>query len=206
MKLASVLVGVLLSVIISPVPVDLEKVARTTVKFELQPQVVDGPECSGTAIGKHALLTATHCESPTEKIRVNGRDATIVFLLRDGADHTIYLLSGVEFEYYARVFQNEMAVGDEVFMFGNPAGFSRLYRKGVVSGQYFLDDEKKLAIVLDINNFYGDSGAGVFNKNGDLLGVMSLLLGNNQKQAQFKVAGLYAMKFHPEDLENARTW
>ena len=46
--------------------------------------------CSGTIIGPHAILSATHCFDGSS-VAVNGRPVRVMRRLDDGSDHTILL-------------------------------------------------------------------------------------------------------------------
>ena len=49
-------------------------------------------------------------------------------------------------------------------------------------------------MLLDVNGYYGDSGAGVFNTSGELIGVVSLLYQDNQN-GYIKFMGMFPLKF-----------
>lgn len=175
----------------------------------LQKTVRDSSICVGTAIAPQALLTATHCELKEDKIKVGDRFAYITDRIRDGNDHTIYLLDftdGSVFDASATLQQNDLTVTDEIYIIGSPGPFSRLFRKGVFSG---IDQEEQegLGLLFDIQGYPGDSGAGVFRvDNGSLVEVISAAVGeaNGDERIQFMVA--YPLHFSPEDLERAKTY
>ena len=171
-----------------------------THETEQHAKVNGGAECSATAIGPHALLTASHCECATNKIVVDGVYAQIVGTLRDEEDHTIYLLTGITFqEWYAEPLPVDLplSVGDEVLIFGNPVPFRDMLRHAYVSG---TDGPGPSIMFLDGNIRNGDSGAGVFSPDGKLLGVVSVnaMAGNNI------YAGIYPMKFTESQIKQAR--
>jgi S1-C subfamily serine protease len=60
-----------------------------------------------------------------------------------------------------------MEQGQAVFMYGNPNNINDLLRRGYVVGG---DAERTL---LDLNVSHGDSGAGVFNDKGEVVGVIT---------------------------------
>src|SRR5258708_3268035 len=98
-----------------------------------QRTIVEGDSCSATAIGVNALLTASHCELPTDTIAVDGNLAHVLGIIRDGNDHTIYLLD-ITFVQYASFAKGLPEIGDDIFAFGNPSGFTDLFRRGTVAG------------------------------------------------------------------------
>lgn len=147
--------------------------------------------CSATAVAPHALLTAGHCEDNSDTVIVDGKPAYIMFSINDGHDHAILLLNGITFKKYVAITQRPLVVSEDIFMVGNPKSLSHLYRRGTVGGDCPFgegDDNtpdmpssdmdapqhKKLKeYVLDINGFFGDSGAGFFDSKGHLVGVLS---------------------------------
>ena len=190
--------------------------ARTA--HRIQQTTIDGPRvCSATAIGRHAVLTASHCEAPTDDILVDNRPAHIAERpVRDGHDHTILLISGLEFKDIAEVQQNALEVGMEIHIFGNPADFPpNFYRAGRVSG---IEAPPPLAmlfgaqplILLDINAFFGDSGSGLFNADGKVVGVFSVIIAEHANirgtPMIMKQGGAYGMTFEPAQLERAKTF
>lgn len=163
--------------------------------------------CVGTAIAPQALLTATHCELKTDNVVVSGKEAIIVDRIRDNNDHTIYLLDfedGSVFGALADFKPNDVVKSDEVFIIGSPGAFTRLFRKGVLSG-FDTDLLEGVLCLYDIQGYFGDSGAGIFrDEDGVLVGVISSTVynnSNNEERVQFMAA--MPLHFMPEDLEKA---
>jgi len=165
-----------------------------------RPKVDGGAECSATAIGPHALLTASHCERATSHIAIDGIQADVATVLRDEEDHSIYLLTGISFNtWYAGNIPVDLplSVGDDVVIFGNPGAFHDMLRRAYVSGS---DGPGPSILFLDGNINEGDSGAGVFNATGTLLGVISVkAMGDG-----IKFSGMYPMKFTEAQVKQAR--
>lgn len=135
--------------------------------------------CSATAVARHALLTASHCEAPTDDLTIDGVPGYKVGArLRDGNDHTIYLIANADFDKFVPVTVREFQPGENVFIWGNPSiGEGIVYVRQLHKGQYkgthsfkgrFID-------VLGFQGFHGDSGSGVFNQSGELLGVVTFI-------------------------------
>lgn len=70
---------------------------RTTVALQM-----DEGTCSGTAVGKHLLLTATHCLEGEKHLAIDGKPVTIKRVLNDGKDHSLVVVDRT-FDYWAFV-------------------------------------------------------------------------------------------------------
>jgi hypothetical protein len=193
--------------------------ASTTHEIEMS-TLVSGAKCSATAIGPHALLTASHCEQPTNDIQIDGKDATILFLKRDGGDHTIYFVD-LGFKSWATVNESIPEMGDGIFIIGNPGELNHIYRHGYVSlvnqpnalEAALAGEDASTAIAYDINGYFGDSGAAVFNEAGEVSGVLSLVDTQTKKDAErdgettaMKMMYGFAFKFSADDLKQAQTY
>lgn len=209
----------------------LERAHRTTHQIVVHSMLGAGGNCSATAVmGPHALMTASHCTGVSPKLEVDGKSYPIVGILSDGLDHSIYILKGIEFKDYADIdLRNAQAQGDDIFLFGNPGGFSDLLRKGYVTG--FInadtdDQDDKLTKILnilekkdqgkpkpaphhqitfyDFNGFFGDSGSAIFDKNGKVIAVTSFIEGTSNGPYSIKMMGSFELKFTQEQLDQAR--
>jgi hypothetical protein len=167
--------------------------------------------CSATAVGPHVILTATHCEKDHYSDQeINGLmvDKTAVKMVkrvRDGRDHTLLFLSGITFTEYATIVQYKLGIGDEVSYYGNPARLRDLFRKGYVS---HVETEKdgNVLYLLDINGFFGDSGAGIFDQDGRLVLVISggVADGDGAFTVKFGIAN--GLQFKYEDIMEAESF
>lgn len=186
--------------------------AHTSTKHITQRTVIKGAQCSATAIGPHALLTATHCEEPTDDLMIQGvdTDVTITKRIRDGQDHTIYLVSGVTFDNFVSVdTQHELQMGESVYIFGNPGEISDSYRHGYFSTLSVNTDpfsSEPDTLLFDMSVWYGDSGAGIFDSNGDLIGIVTGTLTQGDGKHLFQFTFAYALKFQQSDLNKARLY
>jgi hypothetical protein len=127
--------------------------------------VGDG-HCSGTAIGPHTILTAAHCVSDYPgAVIVNGVPANVERTHLDGGDQARIEVD-ITFDTWAEV-GPAAKQGDRVFLYGNPGILRDVLRRGYIAGA------AEGLLLTDINIGHGDSGAGVFNDKGQVIGVVS---------------------------------
>lgn len=167
--------------------------AKAPASYVQKPAVVrlefsDGI-CSGTIVGAHTILSASHCFSEGGPlVSVNGKPAKQVALVNDGSDHAL-LTVDIAFPRWA-THGGKLKQRLEVHYWGNPAGMADLYRRGYVSG--FAREDG--AFLLDIEGYKGDSGAGIFDGHGRLVGVVSTLWSIDN----FRMIGVYPLAFTDE--------
>lgn len=158
--------------------------------------------CSGTIVKYNVILTATHClESQLGGIdfilRVNGTDVKILDRADDGSDHTLLKVDQAYTSDRVRpISRNGPWVGQKFQYWGNPSRFENLYRLGYVSGYSDAKPYNKTVTMLDVNGFMGDSGAGVLDMDGKVIGVVSILLWDRT----FTMMGMFDFTFKEKDL------
>lgn len=158
-----------------------------------------GDYCSGTAIGPHSILTAAHCYEPGMILKVAGQEVTISNAQKDSADHLI-LKVGMTFVRYAPFRPELMSQGMRIHMWGSPMGAPNLYREGVVMGSGLAIPNMPVPYVLDINGFNGDSGAGLFDERGNVVGVISMQMSAVQDHAFWHVMFAFPFNFSASQL------
>ena len=138
--------------------------------------------CSGTAVGRYVLLTATHCVDDAPKsIQVNGKVCPVYKIVNDGADHALVTVASTcPQEHTATLTRAAKAgkspkTGAPIFVWGSPVQFTSILRFGTVAG--FQDDAMPglgRSTVYDFNGGPGDSGAAIFDKYGRIVAVVSI--------------------------------
>lgn len=161
-----------------------------------------GEVCSGTAIGKHTILTASHCFHDNASLAtVNGLVAVDKRQVVDGNDHTL-LTTDMAYKTTAKL-ARAAEEGDSIHYWGNPDGVT-LLRVGTVVG--FNAD----VMVIDSNGWYGDSGAGIMNEKGEVVGVISsvyvrqIVTADGVYMGAFKMSGARGLKFTQEQLKDIK--
>jgi V8-like Glu-specific endopeptidase len=128
----------------------------------------DRSVCGATAVGPDMIETAAHClQFPLESI--NGQPARIVRSMAVGQDRIRVVVAGIRFARWAQL--ASPVVTERVRWWGQPMGVAFVYREGVVS---WISDDRK-AIAVDGTICHGDSGSGLFNDRGELVGVVSAM-------------------------------
>ena len=131
---------------------------------------MDKGTCSGTVVGPHTVLTAEHCLTGTHHLAINGQPVEVEGVMLDRHDHALVRITA-RFDAWASLGKPE-AQGEPVFVLGNPGDLRDVYRHGFVSGK-----AKQGAVTLyDLNGYFGDSGSGIFNDRGELIGVVSVMV------------------------------
>jgi hypothetical protein len=130
--------------------------------------VFDSGHCTATAVGRHTLLTASHCEAPTDVLTVNGETTHILHIIRDGKDHSLMIVD-MTLLVTAKIIQRDLLQAEDVTLVGNPGELQALYRRGYFAGKR----ESSLLFVLPV--YRGDSGAGIIDKRGNVVAVVSTM-------------------------------
>jgi V8-like Glu-specific endopeptidase len=161
----------------------------TTARLEFEKGI-----CSGTVVQKHTVLSAEHCfkDNPTEML-VNGKKTKILSIVSDDQDHSLVEVE-LTFKQYAKLDLRKPSVGTTIHYWGNPGGLSMLLRRGYVAGY------EEGYTLWDVNGFFGDSGAGIFNEDGQLIAVMNVLFGEG---TGFKMMGSKPINFTPQQYAQA---
>jgi hypothetical protein len=154
--------------------------------------VTAGGICSAIKLGPQTLLTASHCfRTATRLIFVDGVPAAIERIHQDKNDHALVLLSHITMKNFAK-FGAPPSEGDNIHYWGSPYVFNMLLRRGYVSG---FDEVNTL---YDANGYHGDSGAGVFNEQRQLVAVISYIHGKES----FAMMGSYPLNFTAQQLKD----
>ncbi len=134
--------------------------------------------CSGTALSPSTLLTAYHClhnyrndgsgvtRIPTPITKINGIEVKAIKITVRDTDYAFITLDKPIFKSWAKI-GLPPAQGDPVRWWGNPLGATDVYREGYVS----RTTKEEIVVVGTICK--GDSGAGLFNSVGKLVGMIT---------------------------------
>lgn len=157
------------------------------------------PFCSGVWISETEILTAGHCVvhdddgdgfDPTgrkvyyviqKEVKEVVDDPAALHLAKVkafDADHDLALIKAVEAgippHEYAELAGTMPAVGEHIYVVGHPRGMYWTFVEGTVAA---YREESVIGKVVQVNAtvWYGNSGGGVFDSDGKLLGICSRL-------------------------------
>ncbi len=158
---------------------DLRSVARSVLKV----QAIDarGGVSSGSAVvvDRGKAVTACHVTQAATRVRLLQDDSVyeVTEQLVDIA-HDLCLLSveGLDRPAVAIASAAELATGESVFALGYAFGGRARVAMGVVEQLHDYDGGK--VIETSAGFHHGDSGGGLFNSRGELVGVLAFMLGD----------------------------
>lgn len=127
--------------------------------------------CGSTAIGERTVVTAEHCLAPD--MLVEGQVPEQILL--DGAEHAIVVLPKPHGHKPAKLAHRLPSIGDTLWMVGRPADLGLVYRTGYYQG--VIDIPSLPGKPWRLVSFLvagGDSGSGIYNADGKLIGTVSI--------------------------------
>ena len=89
-----------------------------------------------------------------------------------------------------------------MYILGNPGDLRDMFRHGLVAGHKVFPDIGFDATLYDLNGYFGDSGSGIFNDQGQLVGVVSILYQQMDK-GYMKVMGSFGLAFTEKQWQEA---
>lgn len=139
--------------------------------------------CTGTAIDRHEVLTAEHCDDNEHDAAFVRFDAAkeyhkVLAGISDNADHIILMVAGTPFKNLAprEKVADDVTVGETVTMYGDGDNeYPPKPRYGKVvpcNDPSDLDQEARIQCYsFSVNP--GDSGSAVFNVKGEIVGLLT---------------------------------
>jgi hypothetical protein len=131
---------------------------------------------SGVLINKNTILSCAHfteSNSPKQEIIVFIYDSMYVGeVIKIDFEKDLSLIkinSDIVLDYYPSLTQAEL--GEDVFYFGNGKGLTSTLKKGYVSSTEKIVNGIKLG-QLQIESIDGDSGSGILNQDGNIIGIV----------------------------------
>lgn len=161
--------------------------------------------CSGTIVGTDLILTTKHCftdePGPPYVVRVNSQTTKILSLVSFGNEDEVLAVTGMHFPPSDVAVIKPSANFDDpspIYFWGNANGLYNIFRHGFIGGR--LSPTANIYL-LDANGWKGDSGAGVFNSEGQLIGTINVIFSNDS--GQFHMMGMIPIYFDQKAIAQA---
>ena len=152
-----------------------------------------GGICSATAVSDDVILSAEHCWNDGDRlVSINGEAVSALKMEKDGHDHVLVRVTK-KFKRWSRIGANPY-VGDRVRFWGCALGLNFAYREAYVS----LKDKDQ--ILYDGMSGPGDSGAGLFDGDGVVVGVVT----GAKSHRTFVLMWTMPLQFTPRQLREMR--
>jgi len=168
-------------------------------------------QCSGTAIGPHAFMTAAHCNDSNEpddivRIDLSTKRFNLIAVNSDHRDHVVYLTDAT-FVNYVDVTERPAKDKEPVHMWGCGEGtFPPRELDGRVAKQ---DDKSDIDGADDAHEYSlhvipGDSGSAIYGDDGAIVGLVTY--SHTTWFGYRHTAKGFGLAFSPEALLIARTY
>lgn len=163
-------------------------------------KMMPGIRGSGTHIGDGYILTAYHVieqrDKDNPKQTVIPREITIrsqnldelpaqLVGVNEYTDIAVYRVDPSKAQKYlgiARLAGRDMQPGEKVFTIGYPLGWGPSAAFGYAgSNDIFLPTVESRLVALDLSACNGNSGGGMFNANGEVVGMAHAVIGGNKE-------------------------
>jgi S1-C subfamily serine protease len=138
------------------------------------------PGGSGTHIGGGFIITATHVVGKATSVTVTGDNGTEyeadVLWANKAYDVALLKLKAPAAVGVSPLSCAPNHTGQKVQAFGNPMGVKFVYTRGEVNGPARQFGPWQRVVPLDMTTIYGQSGGGIIDQSGNLVGVTVGLL------------------------------
>lgn len=164
-------------------------IIAASVKVVCEGPVGEVSHGSGVIIGEGRILTANHvsdnCRAEDGLHLFVENPHTELYVIRGDADVDLAILRFEgKFGEVAEIAPENPEVGSDLWMFGWPAYFDGgIMTRGIVSGRYAM------WFLTDALCTYGNSGGGLFDKEGRLVGIASILSNPGPQFEPYRIGG-----------------
>ena len=138
------------------------------------------PICGATVIQEGVVVTASHCVNSPGDYHVKTNDGSMIPVQIIGIDNfettdvaILRPLFAFPPQHRALLSRQEPKLGEDVWVVGCPSGECDSLSKGIVSKLGVTGHHGMKMNQFDVTAWYGNSGGGIFNSRGDLVGVVS---------------------------------
>lgn len=130
---------------------------------------------SAVAISNDILVTNCHVVDSSDKIFIMNKEGEYfasVFKNFSSADICLLKVADIKLLPVVMKYSNSLEIGTPVYAIGSPYGFSNSFSQGVLSQKRFFNGNAYLQTDTAISP--GSSGGGLFNSEGELIGITTL--------------------------------
>lgn len=185
--------------------------AHATPSESTQRLVFDnGSTCTGVAIGPNTMLTALHCLPETyTQMTVGGLAPRVLLRTNDRTDHVIFVFAEPIFKTWSNPRAVAPEQAEELTVWGYPANHTtQQYRRLTVSG---VDEPMTMqtgayVYSLDGNVFFGDSGGGAFDAQGNLVCLITSMVFHEHQSVRWVYPTCNAWTFTREQMDEVRRY
>ncbi len=131
---------------------------------------------TGVAISKNILVTNCHVALSEKYMIVRiGDNLNPAKLYFQNGDMCLIQVPDANFIPVSIRPSKEVNIGENVFAIGNPEGLERTISSGIISNKYASSDGKLVILQTDAAISQGSSGGGLFDVNGNLIGITTAM-------------------------------
>jgi len=170
----------------SPLIVSVESFDKCGFRTKTGSGVILGPskECFATALNNNTIgtdiITNFHVIDNSNLVIVKTKDGKIRYAQIIAFDRKIDLaLIRIKGSFVDKetAITESVGIGDDTVAIGNPMGIEQSLSTGIVS---HLPDNKKLIVQTTAPISHGSSGGGLFDENGELIGITTAMVESGQ--------------------------
>ena len=168
---------------------------------------------SGVLIRDNMIITAAHVVANAKAIMVEFFDGEKIpattYRISRIADVAVIILESAPSNPKPAVIgkSDEVRIGEEIFVIGAPMGLTYSLSQGIISGRHSEESPRGDGKILeffqtDASINTGNSGGPMYNKNGEVIGIVSSIL---TRSGGFEGIGFAATSQVAKDVLNARS-
>ena len=138
---------------------------------------------TGFVIDKETIVTNVHVVSGGESVYIVTDDNLTYkvdgyLAMSEDNDLAILKVSGLNLPSLPLCQKEEVEVGEQIYVIGNPKGFTNTFSEGIISGKRSFETTDNIQITASIS--FGSSGGAVLNSHAQVVGIIVAMYGEGQ--------------------------